>query len=106
MKDAVSKLDESAANNVGSYDLIYGGDATKWKKFANSIRLRMAVRISDVDAAKAKTEAAAAISAGVFSSDADAAFLTQGEDKFAQNPIYYHKGSSVLHMSTAYKRLV
>ena len=41
-----------------------------------------------------------------FSSDADAAFLTQGEDKFAQNPIYYHKGSSVLHMSTAYKRLV
>ena len=106
LKDAVSKLDESAANNVGSYDLIYGGDATKWKKFANSIRLRMAVRISDVDAAKAKTEAAAAISAGVFSSDADAAFLTQGEDKFAQNPIYYHKGSSVLHMSTAYKRLV
>jgi len=59
LKDAVSKLDESAANNVGSYDLIYGGDATKWKKFANSIRLRMAVRISDVDAAKAKTEAAA-----------------------------------------------
>lgn len=106
LKDAVSKLDESAANNVGSYDLIYGGDATKWKKFANSIRLRMAVRISDVDAAKAKTEAAAAISADVFSSDADAAFLTQGEDKFAQNPIYYHKGSSVLHMSTAYKRLV
>ena len=54
LKDAVSKLDESAANNVGSYDLIYGGDATKWKKFANSIRLRMAVRISDVDAAKVK----------------------------------------------------
>ena len=41
LKDAVSKLDESAANNVGSYDLIYGGDAAKWKKFANSIRLRM-----------------------------------------------------------------
>ena len=60
LKDAVSKLDESSANNVGSYDLIYGGDAAKWKKFANSIRLRMAVRISDVDAAKAKTEAEAA----------------------------------------------
>ena len=106
LKDAVSKLDESAANNVGSYDLIYGGDAAKWKKFANSIRLRMAVRISDVDAAKAKTEAEAAITAGVFAGEDDAAYMKQGEDKFSQNPIYYHKGSAVMHMSTAYKRLV
>lgn len=106
LKDAVSKLDESAQNNVGSYDLIYSGDAAKWKKFANSIRLRMAVRISNVDADKAKTEAQAAVAAGVFSSDEDAAMLTQGEDKFSQNPIYYHKKSAVIHMSTAYKRLV
>lgn len=106
LTDAVNKLDAAAANNVGTFDLIYRGDAAKWKKFANSIRLRMAVRISNVDAGKAKTEAEAAVAAGVFESDADAAFLTQGEDKFSQNPIYYHKGSSVLHMSTAYKRLV
>ena len=106
LTDAVNKLDAAAANKVGTFDLIYGGDAAKWKKFANSIRLRMAVRISNVDAGKAKTEAQAAIAAGVFESDADAAFMTQGEDKFSQNPIYYHKGSSVLHMSTAYKRLV
>lgn len=106
LKDAVSKLDESATNNVKSYDLIYGGDAAKWKKFANSIRLRMAVRISNVDAGKAKIEAEAAITAGVFAGDDDAAYLTQGEDKFSQNPIYYHMKSAVIHMSTAYKRLV
>lgn len=106
LADAANKLDAATANNIGTFDLIYGGDAVKWKKFANSIRLRMAVRISNVDAGKAKTEAEAAIAAGVFESDADAAFMTQGEDKFSQNPIYYHKGSSVLHMSTAYKRLV
>lgn len=106
LTDAVNKLDAAATNNIGTFDLIYGGDAAKWKKFANSIRLRMAVRISNVDAGKAKTEAQAAIAAGVFESDADAAFMTQGEDKFSQNPIYYHKGSSVLHMSTSYKRLV
>lgn len=106
LKDAVSKLDESATNNVKSYDLIYGGDAAKWKKFANSIRLRMAVRISNVDAGKAKIEAEAAITAGVFAGDEDAAYLTQGEDKFSQNPIYYHMKSAVIHMSTAYKRLV
>lgn len=106
LKDAVSKLDESASNNVGTYDLIYAGDAAKWKKFANSLRLRMAVRISTVDATKAKAEAEAAITAGVFTGDTDAAYMTQGEDKFSQNPIYYHKGSAVIHMSTAYKRLV
>lgn len=106
LADAANKLDAATANNIGTFDLIYGGDAAKWKKFANSIRLRMAVRISNVDAGKAKTEAEAAIAAGVFESGADAAFMTQGEDKFSQNPIYYHKGSSVLHMSTAYKRLV
>lgn len=106
LKDAVSKLDESATNNVKSYDLIYGGDAAKWKKFANSIRLRMAVRISNVDVGKAKIEAEAAITAGVFAGDDDAAYLTQGEDKFSQNPIYYHMKSAVIHMSTAYKRLV
>lgn len=106
LKDAVGKLDESFGNNVGTYDLIYSGDAAKWKKFANSIRLRMAVRISDVDAAKAKAEAEAAIAAGVFAGDDDAAYMVQGDDKFSQNPIYYHKSSAVMHMSTAYKRLV
>ncbi len=105
LRDAAGKLDESV-NNVGSYDLVYAGDAAKWKKFANSIRLRMAVRISDVDPSKAKSEAEAAVAAGVFANDEDAAFLVQGEDKFTQNPIYYHKGSGVIHMSTAYKRLV
>lgn len=106
LADAVSKLDENAENTVGTYDLVYEGDVQKWKKFANSIRLRMAVRISDVDITKAKEEAQAAVLAGVFEGDEDAAFLTQGQDKFTQNPIYYHKGSAVIHMSTAYKRLV
>lgn len=107
LKDAVSKLDETAPNNIGKYDLIYEGDAAKWKMFANSIRLRMAVRISNVDAAKAKTEAEAAVAAGVFTSDEDAAYMVQGNgNTYVQNPIYYHKGSGVIRMSTAYKRLV
>ncbi len=106
LKDAVSKLDETAINNVGTYDVIYGGDAIKWKKFANSLRLRMAVRISDVDITKAKEEAQSAITAGVFENRGEAAYMTQDDGLFTQNPIYYHKNSGVLHMSTAYKRLV
>ncbi|MDU1890092.1 MAG: SusD/RagB family nutrient-binding outer membrane lipoprotein [Dysgonomonas sp.] len=35
-------------------DLVYKGDFGQWYKFANSLRLRYAMRISDVDEAKAK----------------------------------------------------
>lgn len=48
----------------GDFDLIYAGDASKWFKFANTMRLRLALRISKVDPARAKTEAEAAVAAG------------------------------------------
>ncbi|GAC1397082.1 MAG: hypothetical protein NVSMB63_17520 [Sediminibacterium sp.] len=50
----------------GTFDLIYGGDVNKWIKFANSLRLRLALRVSKVDPARAKAEAEAAVAAGVF----------------------------------------
>ncbi len=49
----------------GDFDLMYAGDVTKWLKFANTMRLRLALRISKVDPARAKTEAEAAVAAGV-----------------------------------------
>ena len=49
----------------GSYDLIYGGDVNKWIKFANTLRLRLALRISKVDPARAKIEAEAAVASGL-----------------------------------------
>ena len=48
-----------------NFDLIYTGDVNKWIKFANTLRLRLAVRISKVDPARAKTEAEAAYASGV-----------------------------------------
>lgn len=55
----------------GSFDLIYGGKIDKWIKFANTLRLRLAVRISKVDPARAKTEAEAAYSGGVLTASPD-----------------------------------
>jgi len=46
------------------YDLIYGGDIDKWKKFANTLRLRLAMRISKVEPARAKTEGEKAAASG------------------------------------------
>ncbi len=51
----------------GNFDLVFSGDVNKWIKFANSLRLRLALRISKVDPARAKTEAEAAYAAGVMS---------------------------------------
>ena len=63
-------LDTAVANltaNIDSprftaFDLSYGGDYTQWVKLANSLRLRLAIRISKVDPAKAKIEGEKALS--------------------------------------------
>lgn len=47
-------------NAFGTGDMIYNGSVSKWLKFANTLRLRLALRISNADPGKAKTEAEAA----------------------------------------------
>ncbi|GAA0541365.1 SusD/RagB family nutrient-binding outer membrane lipoprotein [Chitinophaga japonensis] len=59
--------------NFTAFDLAYGGDYAQWVKFANSLRLRLAIRISKVDPAKARTEGEAALQhpLGLLSGPAD-----------------------------------
>ncbi|QZE14769.1 SusD/RagB family nutrient-binding outer membrane lipoprotein [Halosquirtibacter laminarini] len=52
-------------------DNFYQGDYDKWRKFANTLRLRLALRISNVDPQMAKKEGESAIRDGVFASNAD-----------------------------------
>jgi len=44
------------ASPFTKFDMVYGGDYGQWIKFANSLRLRLALRIVKADAALAKTE--------------------------------------------------
>lgn len=74
-------------------DLIYTSDVAKWKKFANSLRLRLAMRLSEVDAAQAQSVAAAAVAAGVFTSNADNAMLRYVNDEVSVNPLYSYQRS-------------
>ena len=39
---------------VASADFVYSGNVQKWVKFANSLKLRLAIRIANVSPAKAK----------------------------------------------------
>ncbi len=73
LDEAVKMFDTSKGFLSSNEDMIYNGDMTKWKKFANSLRLRLALRVSEVDANMTKTQAQAAIDGGVFESEADEA---------------------------------
>lgn len=65
----------------GSYDLVYKGDVNKWIMFANTLRLRLALRISKVDPARAKTEAEAAVAGGVLTTSPTDDALVQRDTK-------------------------
>ncbi|WP_276483023.1 SusD/RagB family nutrient-binding outer membrane lipoprotein [Paraflavitalea pollutisoli] len=64
-------------------DLIYGGDAAKWLKLANTLRLRLALRIAYADAATAKTQGEKALdpaNGGLLSSIAEDALVKYGTE--------------------------
>ncbi|MBB2146026.1 SusD/RagB family nutrient-binding outer membrane lipoprotein [Pedobacter sp. LMG 31464] len=68
LKEASAQFD---ATTVLKGDFLFGGSVAKWKKFANQIRLNMALRLSKVDPATGKTEFNLALAAGVLASNAD-----------------------------------
>ena len=61
----------SSINAFSKSDLLYKGNVDQWRKFANSLRLRLAIRIAYVDPAKAKLEAEKAFAGGVITDNAD-----------------------------------
>jgi hypothetical protein len=73
--DSVFKLlsDANAMIVTGNIanDIIYGGDIGKWKRLGNSIHLLAALRLSEVNPAKANAEFNKALTDGVMASNAD-----------------------------------
>lgn len=100
-KDLITRLNAAIANiNVNfdgmSADNIYGGNMAQWLKFANSLKLKMGMVLSDVDAAYAKTVVEAA-SANVFTSNADNASIVYLGAAPNSNPIFDNLVSSGRH---------
>lgn len=75
LDEAQAALSTTAANTIGAADVIYNGDASKWKKFANSLMLRVAMRLTKVAPDKAKTWVSKAVSNGLFTSNDDNAMV-------------------------------
>lgn len=82
LTESIQILEEFCEKNPNArplkkYDLVYEGDIRKWAKFANTLKLRLAMRISYVDATKAKQYAEEAVNGivGVMTDNEDNALL-------------------------------
>src|SRR5918993_742723 len=62
-----------------SADLFFVGDIDKWKKFGFSLMLRLAMRVSNVDAAMANNYVTKAVAGGVFTSNLDNVWVSMSE---------------------------
>jgi hypothetical protein len=79
LKEAAAQLDPDKAS-YGSADLIYGGNVDKWKKLANSLRLRLALRIRYADPALAQANLADLAETGLITSVSDDAYILNNTD--------------------------
>ena len=83
--DLLKELDEASAAfgaadaGFTAADLYYNGDVAKWKRWGYSLMLRIAMRVSNRDAAMATTYITKAITGGVFQSNADNVIVPMAE---------------------------
>lgn len=94
-KDLIVRLNKAIANlntagaSFGGNDRIYAGDISKWIKFANTLKLRLGITISDIPSEAALAQATVSSAAPlVFSSNLDNAdfkYLTATPNT---NPLY------------------
>lgn len=95
LKAARDKLTAASAKVTAitaNQDFIYGGDITKWKKFANALLMRIAMRMSKVNADLAKSVFIEA-NANSFTANTDNAYIKylegpQGIDRNGLNDGY------------------
>lgn len=93
--DLLSRLDtcisglRTGYSSLGTADQIYKGDVSKWKKFAATLKLKIALLIADKYPDLAASKVAEADSAGVFTSNDDNAVLEYDSSSVStSNPIW------------------
>ncbi|GLU56609.1 hypothetical protein Dfri01_60700 [Dyadobacter frigoris] len=97
--DMVKELSEAGpALSTTAYiptdaDFVYNGNIGQWKKFANSLMLRLAMRMQKADPAAAQTYAKKAFDGGLMASNDDSfMFHHSGGSTASRNPNSYNLG--------------
>lgn len=112
LAEANSLLSSGNTNPIfrnSRYDIIFQNETEKWRKFGNSLHLRLAMRLSEVDGTTAAAEAASAISAGVMESAADNAKLPTANGGWGQDynyTMFQISWGGPLNMTTSLEKLL
>lgn len=85
LNDAISSINTGGTRVLG--DVIYNGDMSKWLLFANSLKLKVGMRIADVAPTLAQQTVSSAVSAGVFQSNNDNALFSYLSAAPNNNPL-------------------
>ncbi|NML20074.1 SusD/RagB family nutrient-binding outer membrane lipoprotein [Pseudoflavitalea sp. G-6-1-2] len=92
LDEATAAFNPAAGNpTFGDADFLYKGNVDQWKKLGYSIMLRVAMRLTKRDEAKAKTWAQKAIAGGVIQNAVDNAVIKYpgSGQVFNNNPVAY-----------------
>ena len=91
LDECITGFTTEGAAMSSSQDVIFGGNVGKWAKFANSLKLRIAVRMLSQDKDRAKSIASAVASApcGYIATDEDAVLFNKATTS-NDNDIVYH----------------
>lgn len=94
--------------NVGAQDPMYGGDASKWLKVANGVKLKVAVRLLHQNKSKALeiAQQVAASEANLLTPDDDFIFNKGLSGDNSMGDYAFHFGNGVEGMGTANKTIV
>jgi hypothetical protein len=71
-----------------SGDIFYGGDMAAWARFANSLKLKIGMRIADVDQGTASNLVSQALNAGVFNANDEGFIFNFASDQRIANPFF------------------
>lgn len=84
---AIGNLNTSG-NSFSTGENIYKGNTAKWKLFANSLKIKLGINLSDVNNALAKSTIESAVLSGVISTNANNANFKYDNVTPNYNPIY------------------
>lgn len=90
-EDLISRLNNVAADleeGQGFNDPIYGGEMNNWFLFANSLQLRLSMRVADSHPSLSQQGAEEAVARGVFNSNDDSAIIAFDENPPYTNPLW------------------
>jgi len=86
LENALKSMDATKPNVFGNADPYFKGDVAKWKKFGYTLMARLGMRMSDVDAATAKSWVEKAATGGMMTAFGDIAYIKFANVTNQMNP--------------------